>query len=98
MHFSVRVHECRLLNLCYIAWLAGEGEPDTPQSFDVWVAFEFPSFASYSTPSSKMNIKPGRYVVLEPNTECALGIRDQDATDGAPVMAYSDSLIEAQKV
>ena len=45
-----------------------------------------------------MDIKAGRYVVIEPSTEHALGIKDLDATDGAHVLAYPGDVIKSQRV
>ena len=80
------------------AWLAGPWKPGTEQSFDVWVAFEFPSFETYSKAIFPSTLASGQYIVTEPSSEYSLGIKDLDATDGARVMAYPPPLIKGQRV
>lgn len=68
------------------AWLAGDGSPQ-PQSFDVWVAFEFPSFETYASPKPEMVIAPGQYTIKFTNPiDTILSLRDEDPTDGALVV------------
>lgn len=87
----------RLTSYC-AAWLAGPRNPGTEQSFDVWVAFELPSFETYSTPKPPTNIAAGRYVVIEPPNGYSLGVKGLDATDGAHVLAFPPPLTKGQRV
>ncbi|GJE91250.1 aldos-2-ulose dehydratase [Phanerochaete sordida] len=72
------------------AWLAGAGNPD-PQAFDVWLAFEFPAFETFSTPAPPHVLAPGQYAIHFAGAHgAALALQGQDATDGTPVVASMD--------
>nr|P84193.3 RecName: Full=Aldos-2-ulose dehydratase; Short=AUDH; AltName: Full=Aldos-2-ulose dehydratase/isomerase; AltName: Full=D-arabino-hex-2-ulose dehydratase; AltName: Full=Pyranosone dehydratase [Phanerodontia chrysosporium]4A7K_A Chain A, Aldos-2-ulose Dehydratase [Phanerodontia chrysosporium]4A7Y_A Chain A, ALDOS-2-ULOSE DEHYDRATASE [Phanerodontia chrysosporium]4A7Z_A Chain A, ALDOS-2-ULOSE DEHYDRATASE [Phanerodontia chrysosporium] len=73
------------------AWLAGAGNP-SPQAFDVWVAFEFPGFETFSTPPPPRVLEPGRYAIRfgDPHQTASLALQKNDATDGTPVLALLD--------
>ncbi|KAG7098218.1 Aldos-2-ulose dehydratase [Marasmius oreades] len=75
------------------AWLAGNGKPGQKQAYDVWVAFEFPSFETYSTPPPKSVLEPGTYVISPDGSSGSyyLGLKDEDATDRTPVLAFPGS-------
>lgn len=52
------------------------------------MAFEFPSFQTYSTPPQELDIPDGRYTLALPGFFSQyLALKDEDATDGAPVVA-----------
>ncbi|KAF9265019.1 complex of bifunctional Aldos-2-Ulose dehydratase with the reaction intermediate Ascopyrone M [Marasmius fiardii PR-910] len=71
------------------AWLAGNGQK---QTYDVWVAFEFPSFETYSTPPAIV-LQPGTYIISPSSSSESsyLGLKNEDASDGTPVLAFSET-------
>ncbi|KAJ3552120.1 hypothetical protein NM688_g4321 [Phlebia brevispora] len=79
------------------AWLAGDGDGDE-QSFDVWVAFEFPSFGTYSPSPLPEVVKPGqRYVIQVPSTDRFIGLENGSSTDGTLAAAYRKPIVESQQ-
>ena len=86
------------LSFILLAWLAGDGNPH-PQSFDVWVAFEFPSFETYSTPKPPTVLSPGQYVVRFPEVgNAVLSLHKEDPTDGTPVVGLLPHPSSPQRV
>ncbi|THH18829.1 hypothetical protein EW146_g2230 [Bondarzewia mesenterica] len=77
------------------AWLAGDKSASGKQSYDVWIAFEFPSFATHSVshikPHTSNLLKQGRYILSEPFSQMIVGLLNCSATDGTPVVAFSPS-------
>ncbi|KAK7676342.1 hypothetical protein QCA50_020683 [Cerrena zonata] len=66
------------------AWLAGDKSPNGMQSYDVWVAFEFPSFDTFGDhPTSLLS---GSFSIKS-NAAGFIGLKDESATDGTPVLA-----------
>ncbi|THH03890.1 hypothetical protein EW145_g5922 [Phellinidium pouzarii] len=68
------------------AWIAGEGNP-YKQSFDVWVAFEFPSFIAKVQVAEEANhLKPGIYFIIDSSSRFPLSLKDGSSTNGIPVI------------
>lgn len=89
---------CAHRSFALAAWLAGDGSPQ-PQSFDVWVAFEFPSFETYASPKPEMVIAPGQYTIKFTNPiDTILSLRDEDPTDGALVVGLLGEHSPPQRV
>ncbi|THG93231.1 hypothetical protein EW026_g7954 [Hermanssonia centrifuga] len=95
-HPSLRMNDT--IDYPWHAWLAGDGDPNSEQSFDVWVAFEFPSFETFSTPARPPAIKPGKYSILDPITQAVVILKDDNATDGTPVLATLPGVVSSAKV
>jgi hypothetical protein len=77
------------------AWIAG---PGTSQSFDVWIAFEFPALTAISLRDYATSPAPGLYA-LRHSSSSAAAVKNGDSTDGAPVIGEPiDSSTAAQEV
>ncbi|KLO16290.1 hypothetical protein SCHPADRAFT_914154 [Schizopora paradoxa] len=78
------------------AWIAGDadendngGQPE--QSFDVWIAFEFPPFiADVKVAAMSRKLPPGRYQILDDKTSIAISVRDSSSKDGSPIILDGD--------
>jgi aldos-2-ulose dehydratase len=86
-----------LLSLCSVAWQAGFGEK---QSFDVWLAFEFPPLASVTEHGNTVIPPPGNYRVFNSAApEIAAAVKNEDSTDGTPIIgAFADPEQRGQQV
>ena len=65
------------------AWLAGPWKQGTEQSFDVWVAFEFPSFDTFD---GSLTPAPVGNIIIKSDHRGFIGLKSESATDGAPVL------------
>jgi aldos-2-ulose dehydratase len=79
-----------------LAWLAGseskkKGE-NFVQSFDVWLAFEFPPFIADVVTSTTGSLVPeGTYKIVNPATQLTLTVKDGSSTDNTPLVASTDA-------
>jgi aldos-2-ulose dehydratase len=72
----------------YTAWLAGPGDPDVQQSFDVWLAFEFPPILAHGAGLNSITVpSPGIYAVQSSMFGDYATVREGNATDGTPIIA-----------
>jgi hypothetical protein len=85
------------LNLLIIrpAWIAGDrpqvNAASTTQSFDVWLAFEFPAFVADTGPAiTAASVSEGSYSIINAATKLALIVKGGDATDNTPIEASSE--------
>ena len=66
-----------------LAWLAGDKSPDGKQSYDVWVAFEFPSFDTFD---GSLTPAPVGNIIIKSDHRGFIGLKSESAIDGAPVL------------
>ncbi|KAJ3876870.1 hypothetical protein F5051DRAFT_453502 [Lentinula edodes] len=69
------------------AWIAGGRSGSSPQSFDVWVAFEFPPLiARREIHSEGVSPRDGVYRLVNTSSNMVAAVRDGDSTDGTPIV------------
>lgn len=73
-----------LLSIPSLAWLAGDKCSTGKQSYDVWVAFEFPSFVTFS--GTPVSIPTGS-LTIKSKSVGFIGLKEESATDGTPILA-----------
>ena len=83
-----------------IAWIAGEGDSGW-QSFDVWLAFEFPPLISNDPRENGSLLPAGTYSIvgsINPEFPLAAEVKDGDSTDGTPIILTKQGHTEQQNV
>ena len=83
-----------------IAWIAGEGDPAW-QSFDVWLAFEFPPLISNDPRENGSLLPAGTYSIVNPiglAIPLAAEVKDGDSTDGTAVILAQQDNTKKQNV
>ncbi|KIJ51186.1 hypothetical protein M422DRAFT_58813 [Sphaerobolus stellatus SS14] len=70
------------------AWIAGPGDPSVNQSFDVWIAFEFPPILACPVEinAQTSTLSPGTYTVTSGMRGDYATVRNGDAIDGTPII------------
>ncbi|KAH8087881.1 hypothetical protein BXZ70DRAFT_955522 [Cristinia sonorae] len=72
------------------AWLAGPRTEYGTQSFDVWIAFEFPPFVARSVRTDELFPRArGIYTLKNTGTGKAPTVKDGDSTDGTPIVGVA---------
>ncbi|KAK7040714.1 hypothetical protein VNI00_009620 [Paramarasmius palmivorus] len=70
------------------AWIAGDGRGE--QSFDVWIAFEFPSFvANVDVNPENVSLSPGIYHIIDSATSRPIAVEEGKTADNTPVVLNS---------
>ena len=83
-----------------IAWIAGEGDPGW-QTFDVWLAFEFPPLISNDPRENGSLLPAGTYSIVDsinPEFPLAAEVKDGDSTDGTPIILAKQDHTKQQNV
>jgi hypothetical protein len=71
------------------AWIAGPGDPDVEQKFDVWLAFEFAPLLARSIGLSAKVLPTGIYTVKSVTGQDYAIVKDGDSTDDTPIVLIS---------
>ncbi|THU84404.1 hypothetical protein K435DRAFT_733201, partial [Dendrothele bispora CBS 962.96] len=81
------------------AWLAGDVGGGQRQSFDVWLAFEFPSLIAKSLRADMLFPSPGIYTLLcKANaTQGAASVQDSNSTDGTAIIGVEPNKEKADQ-
>ena len=76
--------------MCCTAWLAGDGD-QAHQRYDVWFAFEFPSFVARKEGAGHARtLHPGTYSIRHSASRTALAVEGGSSDDNTPLV-LSDS-------